>query len=65
MVGKSSRVTVTEICHDLQLGRQRVYQLLQANVIPNIRTGRTWLVTRHAYQQWKQTCGTERRLLAS
>lgn len=65
MVGTSSRITVTEICRDLRVGRQRVYQLLEANVIPNVKTGRTWLVTRHAYQAWKQTCGTERRLIAS
>jgi excisionase family DNA binding protein len=62
---KSSRVTVTEICTDLQLGRQRVYKLLELKVIPNVRTGRTWLVTRNAYQAWKSTCGTERRLIAS
>lgn len=54
----TSRVTVDEICRDLELGRTRVYELLEAKVIPNLRLGRTWLVTRHAYEEWKKTCGS-------
>ena len=53
----SSRVTVEEITRDLNLGRVRVYEMLERNIIPNIRVGRNYLVTRHAYEAWKNTCG--------
>ncbi len=53
----SSRVTVDEIAHDLNLGRVRVYEMLNQHIIPNIRVGRSYLITRHAYEEWKKTCG--------
>jgi excisionase family DNA binding protein len=57
-VNASSRVTVDEIAADLSLGRLRIYAMLEQHIIPNIRVGRTYLVTRHAYEEWKRTCGT-------
>jgi excisionase family DNA binding protein len=64
MAKKSSRVTVDEIVRDLQLGRVRVYHLLDLNVIPNVRVGRRYLITRHAYEEWKKTCGLVQPVLA-
>lgn len=52
-----SRVTVEEITSDLGLGRVRVYQMLDLKIIPNIKVGQRYLVTRHAYEEWKKTCG--------
>jgi excisionase family DNA binding protein len=53
----SSRITVKEICRDLGLGRVRVFDMLEKNIIPNIRMGRTYLVSRYAYEEWKKTLG--------
>jgi excisionase family DNA binding protein len=57
MTAAKSRLSVVEICQDLGLGRARVYEMLESRIIPNVRVGRTWVVTRHAYEQWKRTCG--------
>jgi excisionase family DNA binding protein len=54
----SSRLTVSQIAADLSIGRLKVYEMLEGNIIPNIRLGRTWIVTRSAYEQWKSHCGT-------
>ena len=32
--------------------------MLEQRVIPAIRLGHRWLVTRHAYEQWEQRCGS-------
>ena len=42
---------------DLGLGRERVYRMLKSKIIPNVKLGRTFLVTRFAYENWKRTCG--------
>ncbi len=55
-----ARLTVAEICRDLGFNRSRVYKLLEDEVIPNVRLGRSWLITREAYEQWKRTCGMQR-----
>lgn len=52
-----SRMTVPEIADRLGLGRMAVYQLLKDGVIPAIRSGRRYIVTRHAYEIWERTCG--------
>ena len=57
LMNAQSRVTVEEITHDLGLGRITVYKMLAERVIPNIRVGRAYLVTRHAYEEWKKTVG--------
>lgn len=54
---KRSRLTVQEICADLGIGRPKAYEMLEARIIPNMRVGRTYIVTRNAYEQWKKTCG--------
>jgi excisionase family DNA binding protein len=52
-----SRITVPEIARRLGIGRLAVYELLQHGVIPGIRLGRRWIITRHAYENWERTCG--------
>jgi len=52
------RITVLEIAHRLNIGRQAVYAMLEQQIIPAIRLGRRWIITRHAYEDWERTCGT-------
>lgn len=52
-----ARITVDEIAHRLQIGRLTVYAMLEKGLIPGIRLGRRWIVTRHAYEHWERTCG--------
>ena len=53
-----SRITVEEIVQRLHIGRLAVYALLEHGIIPGIRLGRRWIITRHAYEHWERTCGT-------
>ncbi len=55
----SSRITVLEIARRLNIGRQAVYAMLKQGVIPALRIGRRWIITRHAYEQWERTCGMQ------
>jgi hypothetical protein len=31
--------------------------MLEQGIIPAIRLGRRWIVTRHAFENWERTCG--------
>jgi excisionase family DNA binding protein len=53
-----ARMTVEEIAHRLDIGRLAVYAMLEQGIIPAIRLGRRWIVTRHAFENWELTCGT-------
>ena len=53
----SNRMSVEEIARRLDIGRLAVYSLLEQQVIPGIRLGRRWIITRHAFEQWERTCG--------
>jgi excisionase family DNA binding protein len=55
----SARISVQEISARLSIGRLAVYKLLEQRIIPSLRLGRRWLVTRHAYEQWERCCGTD------
>jgi excisionase family DNA binding protein len=54
---ETRRITVLEIAQRLDVGRLAVYAMLEQKVIPGIRLGRRWIITRHAYEQWERTCG--------
>jgi len=54
-----SRITIKEIAKDLNVGLHSVYRMLDDRIIPGIKLGRGWLVTLHAYGEWKRTCGTK------
>lgn len=58
----SIRVSVPEIGRRLNIGRQAVYSMLERGIIPGVRLGRRWIITRHAYEQWEHTCGTHARV---
>lgn len=51
------RITIPEIARRLAIGRLAVYAMLEKGIIPGIRLGRRWIVTRHAYELWERTCG--------
>jgi excisionase family DNA binding protein len=50
-------MTVDEISRRLNIGRRAVYVMLEQGILPGIRLGQRWLITRHAYEQWEMTCG--------
>jgi len=52
-----ARITVPEIAQRLHIGRLAVYAMLEQRIIPAIRLGRRWIITRHAYDLWECTCG--------
>jgi excisionase family DNA binding protein len=58
-----NRLTVVEIAKRLGLGKVAIYGMLEQGVIPAIRVGRNWLITRQAYEEWERTCGQGRRQL--
>jgi len=33
--------------------------MLEQGIIPAIRLGRRWIITRHAYEHWERTCGAQ------
>jgi excisionase family DNA binding protein len=50
-------MSVQEIARRLNIGRLAVYSLLDKGILPGIRLGRRWIITRYAYEQWERTCG--------
>ena len=57
---QTSRMSIPEIARGLQIGRLAVYSMLEQGLLPGIRIGRRWIVTRHAYMEWERTCGIAR-----
>ena len=52
-----ARMTVDQIARRLDIGRVAVYAMLEQGIIPAVRLGRRWIVTRHAFENWERTCG--------
>jgi excisionase family DNA binding protein len=52
----STRISIAEIADRLAIGRRTVYAMLEQRIIPGVRVGQRWLVTRHAYEVWEKTC---------
>jgi excisionase family DNA binding protein len=53
----SNRLSVREIARRLAVGKMAVYGMLENGILPGIRIGRRWIVTKQAYEQWERTCG--------
>ena len=53
----SGRMSIPEIANRLSVGRVAVYTMLEQGIIPAVRLGRRWIVTRHAFENWERTCG--------
>jgi excisionase family DNA binding protein len=58
VVNSSSRISIPEIAKHLSIGRLAVYSMLEQGILPGVRLGRRWIVTRQAYEQWERACGT-------
>ena len=56
----NGRITIPEIAQRLSIGRLAVYAMLEQGILPGIRLGRRWIVTRHAYENWERTCGEKK-----
>jgi excisionase family DNA binding protein len=56
---RTTAIQIPEIAKRLGIGRLKVYAMLEAGIIPGIRFGRKWIVTRYAYEQWERTCGMQ------
>jgi len=54
-----NRMSVEEVARRLHVGRPAVYAMLEQRILPGIRLGRRWIITRHAYEQWERTCGMQ------
>ena len=52
-----SRISIPEIAERLCIGRLAVYAMLEQSIIPGVRLGRRWIVTRQAFERWERTCG--------
>jgi len=51
------RISVNEIAERLSIGRGAVYKMLEEHIVPGIRLGKRWIVTRHAFEAWERRCG--------
>jgi excisionase family DNA binding protein len=58
-------MSIPEIASRLSVGRIAVYTMLEQGIIPAVRLGRRWIVTRHAFENWERTCGTTSAARAS
>ena len=50
-------MTVPEIAMRLGICEETVYEMLRDQVIPNIRYGRRFIISRLAYEKWESTIG--------
>jgi excisionase family DNA binding protein len=50
-------MSIPEIARRLAIGRLAVYAMLEQGLLPGIRLGRRWIVTRQAFEEWERTCG--------
>jgi excisionase family DNA binding protein len=57
-----ARISAPEIARRLNVGRQAVYSMLEQGIIPGVRLGRRWIITRQAYENWERTCGMHARI---
>jgi excisionase family DNA binding protein len=57
----AGRISVEEISQRLNVGRVGVYRMLEEGLLPGIRLGRRWIITRPAFELWERTCGMQVR----
>lgn len=53
-------MTVQEIAGRLAVGQMAVYRMLEEKIIPAVRVGKRWVVTRKAFEKWEESCGLQR-----
>ena|SRR5579871_1784704 len=50
-------ITIPEIADRLDVCEETVYDLCKRHVIPSIRPGRRFIISRAAYEKWETTIG--------
>jgi excisionase family DNA binding protein len=50
-------ITIPEIADRLDVCEETVYEMLKSHVIPSIRPGRRFIISRMAYDKWEATIG--------
>lgn len=50
-------ITIPEIAERLDVCEETVYDLCKRHVIPSIRPGRRFIISRTAYEKWEGTIG--------
>lgn len=50
-------ITIPEIADRLDVCEETVYEMLKSRVIPSIRPGRRFIISRTAYEKWESTIG--------
>jgi len=53
-------ITIPEIAVRLDVCEETVYDLCKRHIIPSIRPGRRFIISRTAYQKWEATIGTDK-----
>jgi excisionase family DNA binding protein len=43
----------------LAVGQMAVYRMLEEKIIPAVRVGKRWVVTRKAFEKWEESCGLQ------
>ena len=52
-------ITVADMALELGVGQRKIYAMLRENLIPHIRAGALYLVSRAAWDLWLSTLGTQ------
>jgi len=55
-------ITIPEIADRLDVCEETVYDLCRRHIIPSIRPGRRFIISRTAYEKWEATIGTDKPL---
>lgn len=50
-------LTVVEVGRLLGVSRPKLMQLLRDGVVPNVKHGRKYIITRQAFERWQGECG--------
>lgn len=53
-------ITIPEIAERLDVCEETVYDLCKRHIIPSIRPGRRFIISRTAYEKWEATIGTDK-----
>ena len=52
-------ITVTDMALELGVGQRKIYAMLHENLIPHLRSGALYLVSRAAWDLWLSTLGIQ------
>ena len=53
-------ITIPEIADRLDVCEETVYDLCKRHIIPSIRPGRRFIISRTAYEKWEASIGTDK-----